>query len=63
MDNAGTSELLRLLEGALDATAAAFAAADSDKAAEGALRAHLAIARCQAQAYKLILEGQTTGHC
>jgi hypothetical protein len=56
-------ELLSLLQQALDHTTAAFAAAESQDAAESALRAHLAIARCQAQAYKLILEGQTTGHC
>jgi hypothetical protein len=56
-------ELLSLLEHALESTTAAFAAAESQNAAESALRAHLAIARCQAQAYKLILEGQSTGHC
>jgi hypothetical protein len=55
--------LLQLLEDALEHTTAAFAAAENDQAAESALRAHLAIARCQAQAYKLILEAQSTGHC
>ena len=55
--------LLQLLEQALDQTTAAFAAAENDRAAEAALRAHVALARCQAQAYKIILEGQTTGHC
>jgi hypothetical protein len=57
------SELLSLLEQALQTTTAAFAAAQNDQAAESALRAHIAVARCQAQAYKLILEGQITGHC
>jgi DNA-binding FadR family transcriptional regulator len=63
MDGAAISELLRALERALEESAAAFAAAESTTAAESALRAHVAVARCQAQAYKLILEGQTTGHC
>ena len=57
------NELLSLLDQALQHTTAAFAAAENDQAAESALRAHLAIARCQAQAYKLILQAQSTGHC
>ena len=55
--------LLQLLEDALEHTTAAFAAAENDQAAESALRAHLAIARCQAQTYKLILQAQAPGHC
>ena len=57
------SDLLELLEQALEQTTAAFAAAEGEDAAESALRAHLAVARCQAQAYKLILVAQSTGHC
>jgi hypothetical protein len=57
------SELLTLLQEALERTTDAFAAADNNHAAETALRAHLAVARCQAQAYKLILEAHQPGHC
>ena len=63
MDTATMSELLRLLEEALEHTTAAFAATEGEDAAESALRAHLAVARCQAQAYKLILEAQAPGRC
>ena len=57
------SDLLELLEQALEQTTAAFAAAEGEDAAESALRAHLAVARCQAQAYKLILGAQAPGRC
>ena len=63
MADAGISDLLRFLEDALQQTTAAFAAAEGEDAAESALRAHLAVARCQAQAYKLILEAQAPGRC
>ena len=63
MADAGISDLLRFLEDALQQTTAAFAAAETHDAAESALRAHLAVARCQAQAYKILLEGETAGHC
>jgi len=56
-------ELLHLLQQALEHTTAAFAAAEGEHAAEAALRAHLAVARCQAQALKLILEAQQPGQC